>query len=86
MAELMNTGKQILGSVQGDAVPQDYVPKMIQWYREGKLPVNKMVKFYAVQDFQQALEDMKSGKTVKPVLVFPKDQAHVTYTKQGAML
>jgi D-arabinose 1-dehydrogenase-like Zn-dependent alcohol dehydrogenase len=86
MAELMNSGKQIIGAVQGDAVPQDYIPKMIQWFREGKFPINKMVKFYAVQDFQHALEDMRSGRTVKPVLIFPQDQAHVVHTVQGAML
>lgn len=82
MAELMNTGKQIIGAVQGDAVPQDYIPKMIRWYREGKLPVTKLIRYYAIGDFQQAVEDMKSGKTVKPVLVFPREVS----AKQGAML
>ncbi|KAN0099852.1 alcohol dehydrogenase [Hyaloscypha variabilis] len=86
MAELMNSGKQIIGAVQGDAVPQDYIPKMIQWFREGKFPINKMVKFYAVQDFQHALEDMRSGRTVKPVLIFPHHQVHVAHTVQGAIL
>ncbi|KAF2772317.1 alcohol dehydrogenase [Teratosphaeria nubilosa] len=72
MADLMNTGKQILGAVQGDAIPQDYIPQMIKWYHEGRLPVEKLVKQYKASDFQRALDDMRAGTTVKPILIFPE--------------
>ncbi|KAH7176921.1 hypothetical protein EDB81DRAFT_707644, partial [Dactylonectria macrodidyma] len=42
----LQTGKTIRGSIEGDATPSKYIPQMIQWYREGKLPIDKLIKFY----------------------------------------
>jgi len=66
----MQTGKSIRGSIEGDVTPSEYIPKMIQWYRDGKLPIDKLIKFYPVEDFERAISDMNSGVTVKPVLVW----------------
>lgn len=71
MANHMNSGKQIIGCVQGDAIAQKYVPEMIRWYREGKLPVDRLVTQYPVAEYARALEDMKNGATIKPVLQWP---------------
>lgn len=46
------------------------MPNLIQWYNAGKLPVDKLVKFYPVEDYLQAIKDMDDGVTVKPVLVW----------------
>jgi len=70
MVDLMNSGKQILGCAQGDAIPQSYALEMIEWHRAGKLPIEKMIRFYDAEDFEQALHDMRLGSTVKPVLVW----------------
>lgn len=70
MADHMNSGKQIIGCVEGDAIPQEYILEMINWYREGKLPINKIVSLYPVGEYQQALEDMRIGTAVKPVLLW----------------
>ncbi|KAF2501918.1 NAD(P)-binding protein [Lophium mytilinum] len=70
LISFMQTGKSLRGSIEGDVTPSEYIPKMIQWYRDGKLPVDKLVKFYPVKDFESALADMKSTATVKPVLVW----------------
>jgi len=66
----MQTGKILRGSIEGDVTPADYIPKMIQWYRDGNLPIDKLVKLYPVNDFQVALADMKSGSAIKPILVW----------------
>lgn len=70
MADHMNMGKQVIGCVEGDAVPQEYVPAMIGWYRAGDLPLELIVRQYPIAEWQKAFEDMKSGLTVKPVLVW----------------
>ena len=70
MIEHVNSGKQIIGCVQGDAVPQTYAPKMVKWWREGKLPLEKIVTCYPAAEFRKAFEEMKSGNTIKPVLVW----------------
>lgn len=70
MADHMNMGKQVIGCVEGDAVPQEYVPEMIGWYRAGNLPLELIVTQYPIDQWEKAFEDMKSGITVKPVLVW----------------
>lgn len=48
-------GIKMLGCVEGDSVPGEFIPQLIKHYREGKLPVDKMVKFYPAEDFKTAL-------------------------------
>jgi Zn-dependent alcohol dehydrogenase len=54
----------------GETTGQEWVPKMIQWWREGKFPIEKLVKFYPIKDAQEALHGMESGVAIKPVLVW----------------
>lgn len=63
----MAAGKQLIGCTEGSAVHTEFVPKMLEWYLEGKFPLDKIVRQYPVEDFETALADMKSGKTVKAV-------------------
>lgn len=64
----MISGKQIIGAIEGQAYPPEYVPKMIQWYREGKFPIDRLMKFMKADDFEQALKEMHDGITIKPIL------------------
>jgi len=68
--EFIQSGKSIIGSIEGDADPETYIPEMITWYKNKKFPVNELVKFYAAADFKQALYDMHTGEVIKPVLVW----------------
>ncbi|KAK4609346.1 Aryl-alcohol dehydrogenase [Fulvia fulva] len=63
-------GVKLWGCVEGDSFPGEFIPQLIQYYREGKLPVDKMVKYYDAKDFKKALHDMHAGETIKPVLVW----------------
>ncbi|EEU35100.1 uncharacterized protein NECHADRAFT_44802 [Fusarium vanettenii 77-13-4] len=66
----MVTGKQIMGSMEGGVYPEDYIPKMIRWYQNGEFPVDELIKFYPVQDYQKAIRNMEDGSTIKPVLIW----------------
>lgn len=68
--EMLLSGKQYQGVVEGAAYPPDYVPKMIQWYREGKFPIDKLLKLMPAADFNQAMHEMHSGETIKPILTW----------------
>lgn len=66
--EFMVSGKQFIGAIEGQAYPPEYVPKMIQWYREGRFPFDKMMKLMPADQFEEALKEMHDGTTIKPVL------------------
>jgi aryl-alcohol dehydrogenase len=56
--------------VQGSSVPQVFIPKLIELWREGRFPMDKLMKNYALEDINKGFEDSASGVTVKPVIVF----------------
>lgn len=35
---------------------------LVQWYKDGKFPINKIVQVYPVGELDKALEDLKAGK------------------------
>lgn len=70
LAQHLFRGVKLWGCVEGDSFPAKFIPELIQHYRAGKLPVDRMVKYYPAEDFKRALHDMHAGKTIKPVLVW----------------
>ncbi len=61
-------GRRAVGIIQGDAVPQRFIPRLIDLYRAGQFPFDRLVKFYDFQDINRAIADSRNGDTVKSVL------------------
>ena len=68
---LMSEGKSMVGVIEGDSVPQLFIPKLVQYYKEGKFPIDKLVKFYELKDINQAFEDSHKSITIKPIIIMP---------------
>jgi aryl-alcohol dehydrogenase len=69
-AELVRqAGRQVFSVIQGDAVRQKFIPKLIRLYQRGRFPFNRLVKFYDFARINQAIADSKRGTAVKPVLL-----------------
>ncbi len=64
----LSEGRKTLGIIQGDAVPQRFIPKLIDLYRAGEFPFDRLVKFYDLGEINRAIADAKRGDTIKPVL------------------
>lgn len=56
--------------VQGSSVPQDFIPRLVALWQQGRFPVERLTTTYKLQDINKAFDDSKSGATVKPVIVF----------------
>ena len=65
-------GRKTIGIIQGDAVPQQFIPKLIELYRTGQFPFDRLVRFYDFQDINRAIADAKRGDAIKPVLRISK--------------
>lgn len=64
------SGAKVSFVIEGDAVPQEFIPRLIAMHAAGKFPFDKLVKHYDFDDINQAFEDSESGRTLKPVLRF----------------
>lgn len=63
-------GRTVMGIIEGQAVPKNFIPKLIELYRQGRLPLEKIVRFYAFDEINQAVSDSESGEVVKAILTF----------------
>jgi aryl-alcohol dehydrogenase len=61
-------GRTVRGIIQGDSIPRIFIPKLIEMYRRGKFPFDRLVRFYDFKDINQAVADAASGETIKPIL------------------
>jgi aryl-alcohol dehydrogenase len=56
--------------VEGDSVPSQFIPKLVDLYEKGLFPFDKLIKTYPFAEINQAFDDSAAGKTFKPVVVF----------------
>ncbi len=61
-------GRIVRGCTQGESHVQTFIPRLIELYREGKLPIDRLVRHYPHEAIDAAVADMLAGKTVKAVL------------------
>jgi len=64
----MITGKRIQGVVEGDSDIKTFIPQLLDYYKRGLFPIDKLVRFYDLVDINQAVEDAEHGKTIKAVV------------------
>ncbi len=69
--DLLQTGKVIRSSIEGDSDPQEMVPRLIGLNAAGEFDVDDLIATYPFTEINTAVADVLAGKVVKPVLVWP---------------
>lgn len=64
-------GRTIRGVTEGESVPSVTIPMLIDLWRQGRFPFDRLVRRYEFDQINQAAADMASGVAIKPVLVMP---------------
>lgn len=49
---------------------RELLPRMIAWWREGKWPIETIVKLFPAKNVNEALTGMGTGSVIKAVLVW----------------
>ncbi len=68
--DLLQTGKVIKGSIEGDSDPLEMVPRLIALNAAGEFDVDGLIATYPFSEINTAVADVLAGKVVKPVLVW----------------
>lgn len=66
---IISSGKTIRGIVQGNAISADFIPKMIDLYRRGELPLERLIDTFPFEDINTAVQAVSSGEALKAVLL-----------------
>lgn len=70
IGSLLTSGISISMVIEGDAVPREFIPKLIALQKKGLFPFEKLIKTYAFDEINKAFADSESGETIKPVLLY----------------
>lgn len=61
-------GRSLRGIIEGDSVPDVFIPRLVELYKQGRFPFDKLITFYKLEDINKAVEDTEQGKVIKAVL------------------
>ncbi|WP_329449518.1 NAD(P)-dependent alcohol dehydrogenase [Streptomyces sp. NBC_01724] len=61
-------GRSVRGIAQGDSIPQLFIPQLIDLYRAGRFPFDRLITFYGFDQINEAATDTRTGAAIKPVL------------------
>jgi aryl-alcohol dehydrogenase len=68
IAHLMTAGRSVRGIIEGDSIPELFIPTLIELYRQGRFPFDRLVRFYAFDSINEAIQDSESGRAIKAVV------------------
>ncbi|WP_026918448.1 NAD(P)-dependent alcohol dehydrogenase [Gordonia shandongensis] len=62
-------GRAVTYAIEGDAVPQEFIPRLIGLWQDGRFPFESLIETYPLDRINDAESDSASGRTIKPVLL-----------------
>lgn len=71
VAHLLAGGRKLQGIIGGSANPPTFIPMLVEYWRQGRFPFDRLIQTYPFADIARAWEDAISGGTIKPVLLMP---------------
>jgi aryl-alcohol dehydrogenase len=66
--DLLMNGRTVTGIIQGDAIPDLFIPRLIELYSQGRFPFDRMIRFYPLDEINKAVADLEEGRVIKAVL------------------
>jgi aryl-alcohol dehydrogenase len=68
LGTVLTFGQTVRGIIEGDSDPDDFLPRLIEYWRAGRLPLEKLVKTFPFDRINEAIEAQHRGECVKVVL------------------
>jgi aryl-alcohol dehydrogenase len=64
-------GRSVTYVYEGGGVPQVFIPRLVELWRAGRFPFDRLVRTYPLAEIDTAEADAHAGRTVKPVILLP---------------
>lgn len=68
LLEFTGKGLKVRGVTEGDAIPEQFIPQLVDLHMDGRLPLERLVKYYDLERINEAMNDQDSGATIKPIV------------------
>ena len=61
-------GRTLRGIVEGDSIPEVFLPQLFELWRAGRFPVDRLMVEFDFDKINEAAHEAESGAVIKPVL------------------
>lgn len=65
---ILTGGRVVRGVVEGDSVPDLFLPRLLDLHLRGRFPAERLMTFYDFDEIERAAHDAETGVSVKSVL------------------
>jgi aryl-alcohol dehydrogenase len=65
---ILSGGRVVRGIVEGESVPELFIPTLLDLWQLGRFPVDRMMVYYDFDRINEAVHDAEEGTAIKPVL------------------
>ena len=62
-------GRTVRGIVEGDSIPDIFIPRLVELWQQGRFPFDKLVRKYPLAEINEAVRASESGEVLKAILV-----------------
>lgn len=70
LTDVLLRGITLQGVLEGDSLPQEFIPELISYVADGRFPVDRLVTEFPINRIGDAVAAMRAGDVIKPVLTF----------------
>ncbi|WP_327196962.1 NAD(P)-dependent alcohol dehydrogenase [Sphingomonas sp. Root720] len=61
-------GRTVRGIIEGDSVADIFIPQLIELWRQGRFPFDRLIRFYPLAEIEEAARASAHGEVLKAVL------------------
>ncbi len=65
----LELGRTVVGIIEGDAIPQRFIPQLVELWRQGRFPFDRLIGKFPLAKIDEAERASLAGEVVKPVLL-----------------
>ena len=65
----ITAGRIVRGIYEGDSIPDVFIAQLVDLYKTGRFPFDKLVTYRCLSEINQAVADTHSGKAVKVIMI-----------------
>lgn len=64
----MSSSKVLRGIVEGESVPDIFIPRLVDLFLAGRFPIDRLIRLYPFSELDRAFADSAAGRTIKPIV------------------
>lgn len=62
-------GRTVRGIIEGDSIPDIFIPRLIELWRQGRFPFDKLVRYFPLSAIEEAAHLSEKGDVLKAILL-----------------